>query len=424
MGGCVGAAAPATPASFVHRGVVRGPFARASYPNPKSSAGNCKRSVPPSAPAPPFDRSHISATAALRAFPTGLSPTSRLPHCALPTAKPARTTSELNGSHDGTVATRTFAAAGGRPSAAGTSRTRSKLATLRRVLPTATGRRSRSYDRIRRARTTSGSSPSRARSESPGSSSSRPVEDAASTARHVAILHASACASWIPVFMPNPPAGGNLCAASPHSTTREFPVTNVSATSADIVHARTLRTSKSSSFVSPGIVPPPFAAASTSAAHCRREKSRSRLWCGGKYGICATNSPFLKSCATTTATTSGLKTKYSMAARSSLRRRAARVRDVKCTFTRCCIVGVPVIRAGANESRTLELAPSAATRMFASTDIVESLGSSARLNPASARRAVTGARPRDPKVAPGAAGERVRTSVRVAPVMNPSRPLG
>mmetsp|Transcript_5907 Transcript_5907/g.24377 ORF Transcript_5907/g.24377 Transcript_5907/m.24377 type:complete len:228 (-) Transcript_5907:1354-2037(-) len=227
--------------------------------------------------------------------------------------------------------------------------------------------------------------------------------------------------------MPNPPAGGNLCAASPHSTTREFPVTKVSATSADIVQARTLRTSKSSSASAARFVPPvvpPHAAASTSAAHCRREKSRSRLWCGGKYGICATNSPFLKSCATTTATTAGLKTKYSMAARSSLRRRAARARDVKCTFTRCCIVGVPVIGTGHNESRTIELAPSAATRTSASTDSVESFGSSARLNPASARRAVTGARPRDPKVAPGAAGGRVTTSVRVAPVMNPSRPLG
>mmetsp|Transcript_8456 Transcript_8456/g.34140 ORF Transcript_8456/g.34140 Transcript_8456/m.34140 type:complete len:219 (-) Transcript_8456:1116-1772(-) len=218
--------------------------------------------------------------------------------------------------------------------------------------------------------------------------------------------------------MPNPPAGGNLCAASPHSTTREFPVTNASATSADIVQARTVRTSKSSksSSVPPFVPPsvPPFTAASRSAAHCAREKSRSRLWWGGKKGICATNSPFLKSCATTTATTAGLKTKYSMAARSSRLRRAANEADVKCTFTRCCIVGVPVIRTR-HDSRTFELAPSAATRTSASTDKVESFGSSALLNPASDRRAVTG------RIAPW---ERVTTRVRVAPVMNPSRPRG
>ena len=275
------------------------------------------------------------------------------------------------------------------------------------MLPTATGRRSRSYDPIRRVRTSSGSIDEDDEVEvfSPD------FTDFIAFA--VAILHANACASCTPVFIPNPPAGGNLCAASPHSTTLPFPVTKESATSADIVHDRTLLTSKSPN-PSP-FVPLPHAARSISALSTSGEKSFSRLWCGGKNGTCATNSPVLKSCATTTATTSGLKTKYNIAARPSFRSLLANSLDVKCTLTRCCMAGVPVIGMFTN-CRTVESAPSAATICSHATRTVESVGSDARTNPLLSNTAVTP--PLVSDVPP-----RSMLS-RFALVMNPSRPRG
>ena len=156
--------------------------------------------------------------------------------------------------------------------------------------------------------------------------------------------------------MPNPPAGGNACAASPARKTR--PSAKRSATVAPMVQARTLRIETSSTSTSSPI------ARRTNAAHLDAPKSSAKLCVGGKNGICATKSPApssVTSCATTTATTSGLNTKYSIAARPAARSAFASFGDVKCTFTRCCMAGEPVTETPSRD-RAPPPAPSAATR--------------------------------------------------------------
>ena len=105
-----------------------------SYPKPILRR-ELRRSVPPSrAPSPPLPFGlHISATAALRAFPTGYSDEQR-PHCALPTAKPrGRRRPRLEATTE--PRSRGARQRRGKPSLAGALRTWSKLATLRRVCP-------------------------------------------------------------------------------------------------------------------------------------------------------------------------------------------------------------------------------------------------------------------------------------------------
>ena len=221
-GGYNGAEGPEIPASSPVRATLLVPVP-GGYAKPRSSTGNWRRRVEP-------DSAHIFATAARRARPIGLSPSKSSPHCARPNASPASRSARLaespslvgdpasapsptpaperiasnpraspNGSGNvGNAVTASLSAAAadaGRPSAAGMRSTCLKFSALSLAFPVATGFRSRVYDARR-----SGPPPP------PG--------------RSAASFHARLWASCTPVFIPKPPAGGNRCAASPHSATR------------------------------------------------------------------------------------------------------------------------------------------------------------------------------------------------------------